>query len=300
MNPLNLTGPKFLGFYAISMVGALLVLWLQRFIFESKEALKKPITDPYLIAYLRGGAEESIRVAVATLLHRKDLKIDDKQLISSSNGNDLGNNEFEKKLIKLCEGGCTIEYLTKSNAWDFATDLYEPKLVKERLVPNATEKVLRISIKLIAVASLVGLALAKIGIAMQRGHKNFGFLIALAVIAVIVLFSYSPRLTPAGANVLRDFKNLFARLKTQASSLSRDSQNHQFAFLMAVFGLEAASSLQYTFLTPLKPKKAIVTSGSNSCSSCSSCSSGSSSSSCSSCGSSCGGGCGGGCGGCGS
>ena len=64
MNPFDLTGPQFLLFYLIfaGLVISGLVFWRRRA--ESSASMPRiDLSDPYLIAYLRGGEKEVLRVA---------------------------------------------------------------------------------------------------------------------------------------------------------------------------------------------------------------------------------------------
>jgi uncharacterized protein (TIGR04222 family) len=76
MNPFDLRGPEFLLFYLVFggiVIGAL------RFAVrmpQGASATNVRLTDPYMIAYLRGGRDEAITVAAASLIDRKLLKFE--------------------------------------------------------------------------------------------------------------------------------------------------------------------------------------------------------------------------------
>ena len=64
MNPFMLTGFSFLAFYLV--VGITIAWGLRRWIRNSESSDAAPmqnLTDPYLIAYLRAGENEAMRVA---------------------------------------------------------------------------------------------------------------------------------------------------------------------------------------------------------------------------------------------
>lgn len=70
MNPFDLPGPQFLLFYIIfagAVIGAL-IYW-RRYV-ESSKTPKIDLSDPYLIANLRGGEAEVLRVATVSLIDR--------------------------------------------------------------------------------------------------------------------------------------------------------------------------------------------------------------------------------------
>src|SRR5688572_28153670 len=72
MNPLNLSGPDFLIFYALCGAAVCGGLHWLNWAGETQTPTCVP-TDPQTIAYLRGGAAEALRIAVVTLLEREVL-----------------------------------------------------------------------------------------------------------------------------------------------------------------------------------------------------------------------------------
>src|SRR5580700_9216963 len=71
MWPFHLPGPQFLVFYAT--FGGLVILaeFLLRHMAENEDTPKVNLSDPYLIAFLRGGKNETLRVATMSLIDRK-------------------------------------------------------------------------------------------------------------------------------------------------------------------------------------------------------------------------------------
>jgi hypothetical protein len=139
---------------------------------------------------------------------------------------------------------------------------------------------------------LVGTAIIKISVALNRGRTNIGFLILMVVALVIAAGVVSrPRRTRSGDLLLEDMRTLFSGLSGRANTLSPGGASNEVAFLAALFGVQALPLAAFPFARQL---------GKRAQPSASSCSTFISSCGSSSCGSSCGGGCGGGCGGCGS
>jgi len=76
MFPFNLPGPLFLVFFAVFALAVFAFIYgWQRFA-EGGELPKLSFDDPLAIAYLRGGPEEAICVAAASLLDRDLLILD--------------------------------------------------------------------------------------------------------------------------------------------------------------------------------------------------------------------------------
>ena len=70
INPLELTGPNFLIFYTLLGTLVLALMYLLRRLSESGAVPRVDYSDPYLIAYLRGGELETMRVAAVSLIDR--------------------------------------------------------------------------------------------------------------------------------------------------------------------------------------------------------------------------------------
>ena len=87
LNPLDLRGPDFLVFYLVFMVATTLVVWAYRWHMESGSpgeevaAGKEIAEDPYQVAYLRGGRDEVIRVAVISLIELGLLQAEAEKLV---------------------------------------------------------------------------------------------------------------------------------------------------------------------------------------------------------------------------
>lgn len=75
-SPLDLPGPDFLGFYLVTSVIGLLLLYVVRSSLEGGRAPRVDASDPYRIAYLRGGPNEALRVATIMLLDRRLLEVE--------------------------------------------------------------------------------------------------------------------------------------------------------------------------------------------------------------------------------
>ena len=60
MNPFDLAGPTFLLLYGVLSLFVLLGAWLHRKRSESGSISRLDLSNPYLIAYLRGGENETV------------------------------------------------------------------------------------------------------------------------------------------------------------------------------------------------------------------------------------------------
>jgi uncharacterized protein (TIGR04222 family) len=288
-NPFLLHGGAFLLFY---LALALVVIWGLRLVYRAAEgesgSAAMSMTDPYLIACLRGGAKEALRVATVALL--------DRGLLTAAGTTLTSRNRHSVKMVnRPIEKAILARYISAGDAdavfWDpaarAACDAYKKALADNGLLADGSVYGRRLLPTLVALGVLIGVTIAKVGIAHAEGRHNVGFLATLtlvACIAILVLFGRSR--TAHGDATMADLRQLFSRLKARAKGLAAGGKTNEAALLAAIFGISALSESSFPFLRELYPRKSPGDGGS----SCGS--------SGSSCGSSCGGGCGGGgCGG---
>jgi uncharacterized protein (TIGR04222 family) len=302
MNPFDLRGPEFLLFYFCFSLVVITANAVLRRRAESGPAPRIDLGDPYLIAYLRGGENEALRVAVVSLVDRGMLVMND-QTISRADHITSG----------MVKHPIEYEVLKKFGAPDEAASVFKDRELKSEfhpyrhnlelagLMPDSAVRLARLKRLLVALTALVIVGLIKIQIGLSLG-RHVGFLVVMVIIAmVIAAVSSFPRLTARGKATLEDITNLYSGLRTRVNSFSPGSASAELAMFAAVFGVGALAATPFGYAQTLFPRAT----SSSSCGS--SCGSSDSSSSSSDGGSSCGGssdgggGCGGGgCGGCGS
>jgi len=284
MSPFDLPGPLFLVFYlfcgGIVLIG---VAMLHNFA-ESRDTTKVNLSDPYLIAYLRGGRREALRVATVSLIDRGLLKVSESKISAvASNAASGVRSPLEHQLLKLCQVTKEASSVHSEHCFDSEMDRYEAELAQLGLMPTGSIKTERAQRLVLVLAILWGVAVTKILLALERGHTNIQFLIILAIVFGVVAYKIThPRQTGRGKALLADLGTLFSSLKDRSASFHPGSNPNELALLAAVFGVAAIPRGLFPHAKTLYP----VSSGDSGGSSC---------------GSSCGGGgCGGGCGGCGS
>jgi uncharacterized protein (TIGR04222 family) len=311
LNPFDLRGPEFLLFYFVfsAAVLAILLLLLRRD--ERRDAGKPPIDDPYLIATLRGGETEALRVAALSLIDRGLLILKSSGMSSIFTAGtenrlevkdpaaiDTVKRPIEKRILEAFKAAQPIHTTMDSLVGCSACLDYTLNLEKFGLLPGPEIRDIRQRRLWIAIAILLGVAGLKILIALSRGRTNVIFLIVLASLASYVALRIgNPFRTAHGEEFLDDVKSLFANLRLRADSLRPGGATSDLVWLASAFGLSAVSSILFPHVSALLPRRPQREPGSGGW--------GSSSSwgSLSSCG---GGGCGGGgcggggCGGCGS
>lgn len=285
-NPFDLRGPEFLVFYAV--LGACVVAAVSslRRRQEGDVAVSGPLVDYLKIAYLRGGAEEAVRVAAVALIDRGLLgRVGDDRLKAVGPNPPAGLNRTETRLLETCRAETRASEIISDESLKVTVRTEcEGTLIRAGLLPDERIRAARIRLVLIGVLVLGSVAMTKILVAFSRGRANVLFLIVACVgFAVVVYRNGNPVRTQAGDAMLADLRELFRALRHRAASITIPTGGNDLALLAAVFGT-AALPADASFVRTLfrKPNE---TSGCGAASSC---------------GSSCGGGCGGGCGGCGS
>lgn len=292
MNPYALTGPQFLLFYLALGGATLLALGLLRGRYEGGETMRVTLSDPYQIAFLRGGRDEALRVATLSLADRGLLAADGASLrVADPEAAARVRRRIERAILGVFASESLIKQLFESPASQQAADELGGELTRVGLLPDEETRRRRRGAFVLALVLLWSVAGLRVLQALSRGRHNVGFLIALAVIfALLVAGRVFQRRTARGDALLQDIRRLFAGLKGRATSLAAGGATAEAALLAAVFGLGALPASRFPLAGVLNPWAGSARASAGACDS-----------SDSSCGSSCGGSCGGGggCGGCG-
>jgi uncharacterized protein (TIGR04222 family) len=284
MNPLDLRGPDFLLFYlGVALTTLALLWWFRRQAESGLQTGPVNLSDPYEIAYLRGGRDEAIRVAVLSLMKRGVLAMrNDKEIVTEGPAGARSlTHPLEKAVANFFSSPLEIRQLYKHVLVREAADRYKSGLAERGLLPDEGVRKQRLNRVACALLVLWGLGGAKIAIALARGRTNIWFLVPMMGVFTAAVFAVTFRQrTRAGSEAVAGVKKLFR----QQQNPHEDAGAAELAMLAAVFGMGAVPLAAFPNRQVLFPQ---ASSSGGSCGS--------------SCGSSCGGsGCGsGGCGGCG-
>ena len=303
MNPFDLPGPQFLMLYAVLgvvVVGAVYYFKQQA---EAGEPGRLPVSDPYVIAFLRGGAVDAVRLGVAVLVDRKLLEVGEDEAVVLREGvrPTHGSNDLERAILEQCTTAQHPRDLAVSHRLqEAARRSYEPMLKQMNLL--AGPEVLARRGRLVGQGAIVLVVVAgiKIAVGLSRNRPVSFLVVSAVVFVVLTLVVTRGRRTARGDRLLNDLTSLFGALHQRASDLRPYTSTSELAMLMAVFGMTAVPVTAFPFVRSFRPVVTTATTATSSCGSSYSCGSSSSGggSSCGGGGSSCGGG-GGGCGGCG-
>jgi uncharacterized protein (TIGR04222 family) len=291
MNPFTWPGERFLLFYLVLAVVLAIACYmlLRRSGRDGKPVRVNDLTtDPYSIAYLRGGAAEAARVAIFNLVDRGILDFEGKRVHTVKPAGDATKalrRPLDRAIVTLARSPVTVTSLAAAGPVRKEAEAYAPALAAQGLVDTAEERRMRRNFALAALGVLVGVAFMKVAYALSRGRSNVAFLIILMVISCIVVLAISMRRrTGRGSEMLASVKTLLNRLHGDTGRLKAGGQTNEALLLAAAFGLAALPTAAFPVVEQMFPRPQ---GGGDS-------GGGSDSSSCSS---SCGGG--GGCGGCG-
>lgn len=293
MNPFDLYGPDFLAFYFGLSLVVILTAWMVRRGVESGPAPRIDLSNPYLIAYLRGGANEALRLGVVSLVDRGLLAANNTTLARTPGTTErAARNRVEDALLRKFGTRSEAVSIFKDADLKAACAEYRQQLEQAGLLPDEQAKSgrwLRFGLGALLLGGVAGM---KISIGLSR-ERPVAFLVILGLIALGALAATSfPRLTPRGRAMLADVRTMYAGLRDQTSGRQQPAGAGQMMMLAAVFGVAALAPTEYAYARTLFPQASSSGCGS-SCGSSSSCSSSGSDGGGSGCG-------GGGCGGCGS
>lgn len=250
MNPFDLRGPEFLLFYFIFTCVVLLVLILLRRIDERPNALKPPMDDPYLVAFLRGGEEEALRVTALSLVDRGLLQVkssgasifsseaENKLELADPHAIEAAKRPIEKRVLEAFQTAKPISATLDSLVACQACVDYAVSLENLGLLPGPDTRAARNRRFWVATVILLGVAVLKILIALSRGRTNILFLILMSALAAYVTSRISnPFRTERGEKFLQDVRSLFSTLKLRAASLRPGGATTDLVWLASTFGL---------------------------------------------------------------
>lgn len=287
MFPFNLPGPAFLVFfvvYCIAIHVGYRIYAQMALAGGATPRLTELAGNPYQVAYLRDGPEETVRVAVVNLIDRGLLMMDASERIRRADDKsiELARHALDQAILEECARPRRVSELSSSPRVKAACVEFEARLKAKGLVPDdaalrAIKAAFRVAAGLVVV--LVGVRFVQ---AWFRGQNVEGLLV-VTVVALIVLYQSRRRwrTTSAGREALASLKKLVERSKPR---LRAGGSTNEALLFAAVCGIWALPASQFPFVTELYPKPA-ASGGNGGDGGSSSCSSG------------CGGG--GGCGGCG-
>src|SRR5467141_2556300 len=141
MSPFDLPGPQFLLFYLVFGAIVLASLAVLRGLAEPDQGTKVNLTDPYLIAFLRGGKNEVLRIATVSLIDRGLLNVSGSQLSAVSKDAEKGVRvPVERALLTYFATAKDAASVFSDHGFQGATAGYEAELLQLGLLPGESVK----------------------------------------------------------------------------------------------------------------------------------------------------------------
>lgn len=264
----------------------LIALHVARALAESGPPPKLDVSDPYAVAFLRGGLPEALRLTVLSLIDRGLLQLHEPdRLRTAPDGEGVVRRPIERAVLGSFASEHSLRRLFIEPEPLAAANSYRATLTGLRLLPDEATRAARRWRLGLALLLLVTLAGAKIVVALSQRRTNIGFLIIeMVVFSFVAVKLHDPLRTERGSAVMADLRRLFARLKDRVDGLRPGGATAEVALAAAVFGLGVLPAVTFPHVRQLfrmKSSRSFLGSGRGN----------------SACGSACGGGSGGGCGG---
>jgi len=231
-------GPDFLVFYLIAGTIVITAVALLRHAGEPTDTPKVNLADPYLIAFLRGGKNEAMRVVTMALVDRNLLVADGTKIASTEAAWGKARSELEQKIVRHFTPSAEACSLFQTKEADPEMRRYEEELTRLGLLPDYDVKESRLLRMWVALLVVLGIAVTKIIVALSTGHNNIGFLCVLAVLfSVATVIISRPRQTLAGKRMIDDLQTMCEGLKARSPDLQGGASPAEFALMAAVFGM---------------------------------------------------------------
>jgi uncharacterized protein (TIGR04222 family) len=256
MNMFDLRGPEFLAVYLLASVLGLFVLHAvsrraspQSPRLPSGDA-RRLLRDPYLLAFLRGGAPQALQTVAFSLSERGLLSVSKWGLIAG--GSRAAPHAVTHPLEVAVRAECVslrgIGKLLHDKRLKRAVDEYAAPLKEWGLIADDAEYARRLPAFLAVAGMLLAMTVIKIRVALQGGHSNIAFLVLLTVVALILaIVIFRRRRTRAGDRALADQRTLFAPLKGRVKHLAAAGATNEAVLIAAAFGLGALPGAAYPF-----------------------------------------------------
>jgi uncharacterized protein (TIGR04222 family) len=259
MNPLDLRGPEFLQFYLLYTLGVLAVAWLIRTWLlgqkpDSGAARWSPGIYPregdgYHIALLRGGPGEVIHTVLGSLLSAGLITVEERTLRRPNEGPPprlpaIESEAFGALAVADCGMGISgAESLVSSAVAPYVEQMGQD-LRREGLVVSEAQVQSFRRLRLLALAALLGLGMAKIVVALGRGRTNVGYLILMMIAcAVAAYFLFRPPArTRAGDEYLSWLRESHKGLVNLLSHGRREDLS-EMALVAGIYGLQVLPAM---------------------------------------------------------
>ncbi len=197
LSVLDLPGPDFLNLYGVVAILVLAAAWLLiRFADGTDKRPPPPVPqspDAMEIAFLQGGVNQVIRTICYDLVQRGYAALGKEDRVVPTGKTPGALPALETRVLEMIQARPKAHELFENRAMrKELLKLLEPvraRLAAQDLVKPESVKVWRSRVQIGGALVLVGLAGAKIYVALTTGHTNVSYLIFLCVASVLALFA---------------------------------------------------------------------------------------------------------------
>jgi uncharacterized protein (TIGR04222 family) len=255
MNIFDMRGPEFLALYLFASVVGLIGLYVMTKRAASQREqpsadARRLLRDPYLLAFLRGGAKQTLQTVAFSLSERGLLSFSNKRL-QASGGQGAApavTQPLEVAVLVECASPRGIGKLLGDKRLKAMAEDLGVSLKTAGLLADAEEYSRRLRAFLAIVGTLLAVAVIKLNVALEGGHTNIGGLVVLALIVLVAGIAMTRRRrTAAGNRALADQQTLFAQLRGRVKTLEAGGATNEAVYIAAAFGLAALPGVAYPF-----------------------------------------------------
>jgi uncharacterized protein (TIGR04222 family) len=211
-------------------------------------------TDPYKLAFLRAGADETLRVVIFSLIDRGLIKLSGTALVADPNAIEIVMEPIEQTVIDFLAVPRSVQETFDDPAVFLACDVYLHELNKEALLTNDNIQ----NVSIVALYTLIVVSLIGIAFELTHDQNNIGYLVIMTIIFITLpVFLWfrtflADGLSGAGKKVLLRARLKFEPLKTECSACRRPGgTTNDAVFLVATFGLAALPSIHFPYVAKL-------------------------------------------------
>lgn len=237
----------FLISYSVAGGSILVAVYLVREIAENGELPKWNVTDPKLIACLRGGIPEVIRIATVSLVERGFLRLNWNVLIAVPEKSSTGVEcPVERRILDLTRESQPASMLLSDRALQAECEPYEADLRKVGFAPDRYQIRRRFMLCVTGLFLVLGVGIAKVVMAVSQGKRNVWFTIGLmALFSIVLCFSVRPNRTRLGKKFLSGFQHLYRNSLFQSDRFRAEGRLDELVMMAAVFGFGALGKGKY-------------------------------------------------------
>jgi len=250
--------------YALFYVAAAVVISLVARIIQRRRELEdtvhraSPIGDPYLIALLRGGSPELLRVAIVSLIERGLLTVDGDAVQTTDAGRRAKpGRRIERQLLEFFEERRESREVFASPMFDATVAEDEAELARMHLMPTREVQDARWRVFRTAAVVLLCFPIARVFMTLVDTMEEIIFLAFLPLGAIAMLLPATLRRRTAGGDAfLGDVRNLFQSLKLRAPQFRGGGATPELVMLAAVWGVAILPKESFPWVRELFPKAA--------------------------------------------